>query len=58
LPMYEYKCNDCGKTATKLRKMDDRDQPIECGDCGGKSIRVASTTGRPNIKGGTPRFHP
>lgn len=54
MPIREYQCEKCGKTAEKLEKMDDRKESIECGDCGGKAIKIYSRTGRPKVIGGTP----
>ena len=34
MPIYEYKCADCGATFQALRKMSQADQPIACPKCG------------------------
>ncbi len=34
MPVYEYKCLECGKHFDALRKMDDMDLKILCPDCG------------------------
>lgn len=59
MPMYSYSCEKCGKTADKLRKLEERDEPIKCGDCGGDAIRVIAQTAPPKFSGPgfTPKFH-
>ena len=38
MPIYEYKCDDCGKQHEQLRRMADADRDVECPAC--RSIRV------------------
>lgn len=33
MPMYEYRCNQCGKTYEKLRRMEDADRDLKCPRC-------------------------
>lgn len=58
MPMYEFKCEKCGHTSEKLVKMDTKH--IECGKCGGESIKVTSLTSPAKFSGGgwTPKYHP
>ena len=51
MPMYEYECEDCGHSADKLRKLEDRDAPIECSECESKMIRVTSIPAPAQFKG-------
>ena len=38
MPIYEYKCDDCGKHYEQLRRMADADRDVECPEC--RSARV------------------
>jgi putative FmdB family regulatory protein len=38
MPIYEYKCDDCGRHYEQLRRMSDADAGLECPDC--RSARV------------------
>ena len=43
MPMYEYKCRDCGHTSEVLRPMRDADAAVDCEACGsGKTGRIHS----------------
>jgi putative FmdB family regulatory protein len=33
MPIYEYRCESCGKTFEKIRRMSDADRDAECPDC-------------------------
>jgi putative FmdB family regulatory protein len=33
MPIYEYKCDDCGQQFDALRSMKDADNVIPCGEC-------------------------
>ncbi len=35
MPLYEYKCKDCGAHFDALRSMKDADKPIQCRSCNG-----------------------
>jgi putative FmdB family regulatory protein len=37
MPLYEYKCSDCGMSFDALRAMSDADAPIACPKCGSES---------------------
>jgi putative FmdB family regulatory protein len=39
MPIYEYKCADCGSKYEQIRRMSDADLDLECPGC--KSARVA-----------------
>jgi putative FmdB family regulatory protein len=41
--IYEYKCNKCDLIFTEMRKIADREKPIECYSCGGKGKVIIST---------------
>jgi|TARA_R110002167_G_scaffold18168_5_gene68523 putative FmdB family regulatory protein len=41
--IYEYKCKDCKLEFTEMRKMKDREKPIECYSCGGEGKVMIST---------------
>jgi putative FmdB family regulatory protein len=33
MPIYEYRCDQCGRTFEKLRKMQDADREVQCPHC-------------------------
>jgi putative FmdB family regulatory protein len=39
MPIYAYKCPDCGQDFEKLTPQADRDLPVICIKCGAKNIR-------------------
>lgn len=41
---YEYKCKDCKHVQEEMRRMDDRDTPAKCEECGGESVMCISHT--------------
>jgi putative FmdB family regulatory protein len=41
LPLYEYRCQNCGATIEKIQKFSDA-PPVKCGKCGGRLERVLS----------------
>ena len=38
MPMYEYRCRDCGKKFEMLRRMQDADAGILCPDCESEEV--------------------
>jgi putative FmdB family regulatory protein len=43
MPMYEYRCQKCGKQFEMLRRMADADRDLECPECrSGKLERLLS----------------
>lgn len=45
MPIYEFRCNDCGEFEA-LRRLAEHDAPIDCPDCGKDAHKVFSV---PNI---------
>ena len=45
MPNYEYECLTCGPF-TRFRAISERDEPVDCDECGGMGMRVMST---PNL---------
>ncbi len=43
MPMYDFKCRDCGKHFEELVSVSGRDQ-VRCPDCGGEVSRVYEGT--------------
>ena len=44
MPMYEYRCKDCGNRYEMLRRMQDADRDLECPACQSQDIeRLLST---------------
>lgn len=41
MPIYEYKCEECGKTFEVLTKASNRDDEKKCPDCGSKKVKRA-----------------
>ena len=33
MPIYEYRCKECGKIHEKLRRVQDADRELECPEC-------------------------
>jgi len=50
VPVYEYRCPDCGELNEDLRKVAERDDPMRC-PCGGEGVRQISATSF-QLKGG------
>ena len=42
MPSYEYKCSSCENITAIMRKVDDRDEAVECEKCGEKSERYVN----------------
>jgi putative FmdB family regulatory protein len=38
MPMYEYRCAECGREHEQLRRMSDADTNVECPHCGSKKV--------------------
>ncbi|MBN2537013.1 zinc ribbon domain-containing protein [candidate division WOR-3 bacterium] len=53
MPIYEYRCEPCGRTVEWLRRAGEADEPVECPDCGKPMERVFSVPG--GIRMGTGR---
>lgn len=48
MPLYEYRCEDCGRTFEKIRRIADTDRAMKCPHCESKAIKrllSAFTTG-------------
>jgi putative FmdB family regulatory protein len=44
MPMYEYRCQSCGKSFEMLRRMQDSDRDLKCPECQSSEIeRLLST---------------
>lgn len=51
--IYEYTCKECCETTTEMRKVADRDEPIQCEHCGSwKTARVEVQPIKFELKGG------
>jgi len=44
MPIYEYKCNSCGKITEKMESIKSEVREIDCPECSGVSERVMSVT--------------
>jgi putative FmdB family regulatory protein len=38
MPIYEYRCNDCGKVFSKLQRMGATAEGVTCPACGSKNV--------------------
>lgn len=38
MPMYEYRCVDCGEIYEQLRRMSDADRDLKCPKCGSGDV--------------------
>lgn len=53
MPIYEYRCEDCGEVTEGLRSMSSADEPIACEHCGSqKTQRVQSVFAASVAEGG------
>ncbi len=57
MPLYEYRCRECGKTFELLRRMQDADRDLVCPECESKAVErllstFASTGGCGPARGG------
>jgi putative FmdB family regulatory protein len=57
MPMYEYRCQDCGALYEQLRRMSEADNDLECPRCGSKQVKrqvsaCAVNSGGTNSGGG------
>lgn len=39
MPMYEYRCQECGARYEQLRRMSEADTNLECPRCGSEKVR-------------------
>jgi putative FmdB family regulatory protein len=39
MPMYEYRCTECGKKYEQLRRMTEADHDLVCPHCGSKQVQ-------------------
>jgi putative FmdB family regulatory protein len=39
MPIYEYKCEGCGKHYEQIRRMTEADSNLECPDCRSSSVK-------------------
>ena len=54
MPMYEFRCRDCGERFEELRSLSDPNEGIECPSCsGGRVEKLFSTFAAATGGGGT-----
>lgn len=39
MPIYEYRCEKCGRKFEKLRRMDDADRDLQCPHCESEEVQ-------------------
>ena len=44
MPIYEYKCDKCGKVIEILQKLNEEYPPVHCVKCGGMMNKLVSKT--------------
>ncbi len=58
MPIYEYRCRDCGKTLEALRRMGQGPEGLNCASCGGanlvQKLSVFATTSSASSSPGGP----
>jgi putative FmdB family regulatory protein len=40
MPIYDYRCNDCGSDSREIRKIAERNGPSTCSSCGGSHVYI------------------
>lgn len=54
MPMYEFKCPDCGAVTTELCRMGENGESLRCSACGFSGLkRQISGFASPGVSGGT-----
>ena len=43
MPVYEYKCDECGERFEKLTSVGGKEVSVKCPKCGGSARRIIST---------------
>jgi putative FmdB family regulatory protein len=38
MPMYDWRCNACNHVTETMAKYTERDQPVDCEECGSKDV--------------------
>ncbi|MEN6535306.1 MAG: zinc ribbon domain-containing protein [Bryobacteraceae bacterium] len=57
MPLYEYRCENCGKTFEKIRRASDADEEVLCPYCESeKTKRLLSAFSTSGCGGGSNRF--
>lgn len=44
MPMYEYRCADCGRHYEELRRMSEADKDLQCPECASKNVERQLST--------------
>lgn len=52
MPLFEYKCGDCGRSQEKLQSYSKRKDEIECDQCDGTAKRLVVNQTNFSLKGG------
>lgn len=52
MPVYEYKCKECGFKVAKVRPVEERDVPLKCAVCKADIPRMMSMPGYMPVPGG------
>ncbi len=53
MPIYEFKCRDCGKTMETICRMGEDGSNLACPHCGGKNLqKLLSRFSAPGVAGG------
>jgi putative FmdB family regulatory protein len=54
MPIYEYKCEGCGKNYEQIRRMSDADSNLECPECQSREVKRQLSSFAAH-SGGTPQ---
>ena len=44
MPLYEYRCQQCGNSFEMLRRMQDADRELQCPDCKSEEVKRLLST--------------
>lgn len=55
MPIYEYKCMDCGEVSEVLMGMGSRDEPAKCKHCGSDHVERILSASFISVRAGMPK---
>ena len=44
MPIYEYRCEECGRTYEEIRRMSEADKDLQCPTCESKKVKRQVST--------------
>jgi putative FmdB family regulatory protein len=58
MPIYEYKCEGCGKDYEQIRRMSEADSNLECPECQSRSVKRQLSSFAAHSGGSAPQAVP